>query len=74
MKNKLSLNTLTIIILFLTVILCCSCAPSDPYAEGMHWDYKIIHENGFVYKQKDRGVYQIFNSDGTPLRVGKKIY
>lgn len=46
----------------------------DPYDEGSHWDYKIICENGFIYKVKDRSAIQIFNSDGTPLRCGKKIY
>lgn len=46
----------------------------DPYEEGSHWDYSIICENGFVYKRKDRGIYQVFNSDGTPLKCGKKIY
>jgi len=48
----------------------------DPYEEGMHLDYKIEVENGFVYKVLDqrRGTIQIMNSDGTPLRDGKKIY
>jgi len=46
----------------------------DPYEEGMHWDYSIICENGFVYKNKNRGTIQVLNSDGTPLKCGKKIY
>lgn len=46
----------------------------DPYEEGIHWDYSIECENGFVYKIKNRAAMQIFNSDGTPLRCGKKIY
>lgn len=46
----------------------------DPYEEGMHWDYRIECENGFVYKIKRQGTMQIFNSDGTPLRCGQKIY
>lgn len=46
----------------------------DPYEEGMHMDYSIICENGFVYKQKNRGILQVFNSEGTPLKCGKKIY
>jgi hypothetical protein len=46
----------------------------DPYAEGSHWDYLIHCENGFVYKIKNRASIQVLNSDGTPLRCGKKIY
>jgi len=50
----------------------------DPYEEGMHLDYKIECENGFVYKVKGSALstrsIQVLNSDGTPLRCGKKIY
>lgn len=48
----------------------------DPYEEGMHWNYSIECENGFVYKVLDhrRGTIQIFNSDGTPLKCGDKIH
>jgi hypothetical protein len=48
----------------------------DPYEEGMHMNYSIECENGFVYKTLDhrRGTIQIFNSDGTPLKCGEKIY
>lgn len=48
----------------------------DPYEEGIHWSYSISCENGFVYKILDnrRGAIQIFNSDGTPLKCGEKIY
>ena len=48
----------------------------DPYEQGMHWDYSIECENGYVYKVLDqkRGTMQIFNSDGTPLKCGHKIY
>lgn len=48
----------------------------EPYEEGMHWSYSIKCENGFVYKvlDKSRGTIQIFNSDGTPLKCGNKIY
>lgn len=48
----------------------------DPYSEGMHWNYSIICENGFIYKNigNNRGIIQIFNSDGTPLKCGEKIY
>jgi hypothetical protein len=49
---------------------------SDPYKEGMHWDYSITCEGGFIYKSLDhhRGTILILNSDGTPLRCGKKRY
>jgi hypothetical protein len=50
----------------------------DPYEEGMHLDYTIECENGFVYKVKGSALssrsIQVLNSDGTPLRCGKKIY
>ncbi len=48
----------------------------EPYEEGMHMNYSIECENGFVYKTLDhrRGTIQIFNSDGTPLKCGEKIY
>jgi hypothetical protein len=48
----------------------------EPYEEGMHWSYSIKCENGFTYKvlDKSRGTIQIFNSDGTPLKCGNKIY
>jgi hypothetical protein len=64
------------LILFIVVIfsIALSCEPEDPYEQGMHWDYHIECENGFVYKVKNRAAMQIFNSDGTPLRCGQKIY
>lgn len=48
----------------------------DPYEEGTHLDYTITCENGFVYKilGDRRGVIQILNSDGTPLRCHQKKY
>lgn len=48
----------------------------DPYEEGMHFDYSIKCENGFVYKTLggNRGTIQVLNSDGTPLKCGEKIY
>jgi hypothetical protein len=46
----------------------------DPYEEGSHFSYRIECENGFIYKYKNGATMQIFNSDGTPLRCGKKIY
>lgn len=48
----------------------------DPYEIGMHWSYSISCENGFIFKILDqrRGTIQIFNSDGTPLKCGEKIY
>jgi hypothetical protein len=51
-------------------------AKRNPYEEGMHMDYMIRCENGFVYKtlSNRQGTIQIFNSDGTPLRCGNKIH
>lgn len=47
----------------------------NPYEEGMHFDYKIVCENGFTYKVMRHGaVIQVLNSDGTPLRCGQKIH
>jgi hypothetical protein len=48
----------------------------DKYKEGLHLDYSIECENGFVYKNLGhyRGTIQVLNSDGTPLKCGKKIY
>ena len=48
----------------------------EPYEEGMHFDYSIKCENGFVYKVlgNGRGTIQVLNSDGTPLKCGRKIY
>lgn len=48
----------------------------DPYEEGMHMDYSIQCENGFVYKSLNhrRGTIQVLNSDGTPLKCGEEIY
>ena len=47
----------------------------DPYSEGTHLQYQIRCENGFVYKVRHKeGAIQVLNSDGTPLRCGKKIY
>lgn len=48
----------------------------DPYEIGMHWNYSITCENGFIFKILDqrRGTIQIFNSDGTPLKCGERIY
>lgn len=46
----------------------------DPYEMGMHADYSIICESGFVYKvlSHRRGTIQVLNSDGTPLKCGQK--
>lgn len=46
----------------------------DPYEIGIHWDYSIICENGFIYKQNRYGTIHVLNSDGTPLKCGEKIY
>ena len=46
----------------------------DPYEIGMHWDYSIVCENGFIFKQNRYGIIQVLNSDGTPLKCGEMIY
>ena len=46
----------------------------DPYEVGTHMSYKIVCENGFIYKQTRHGIIQVLNSDDTPLKCGKKIY
>jgi len=61
------------IILLFTAGLYCE-NKKDPYEEGMHWDYSIHCENGYVYKIKNRAAIQVLNSDGTPLKCGQKIY
>jgi hypothetical protein len=67
-----------IVILVITLVFLGSYFESnkDPYEEGMHWNYSIQCENGFVYKVLDqrRGTIQILNSDGTPLKCGEKIH
>ena len=64
-------------VLFSLLILAGYCeSRKDPYEPGMHLDYLIECENGFVYKSLDhrRGTIQVLNSDGTPLKCGEKIY
>lgn len=66
-----------IILLFICVsIFVQQCDKKDPYSEGMHWDYSITCENGFIYKTlgNGRGTIQVLNSDGTPLKCNQKIY
>lgn len=65
------------LIVIALLIICKGCDTwvhdGNPYDEGMHFDYKIRCENGFVYKVRSReGTIQILNSDGTPLRCGEK--
>lgn len=71
MKNLLAF-ILVIAVIFFIGGYCES--KKDPYEEGLHWDYSIHCENGFVYKIKNRAAMQVFNSDGTPLKCGNKIY
>jgi hypothetical protein len=71
--NLLLIICIPVFLLYLGV----KCEQSkDPYEPGMHFDYSIECENGFVYKCLDhrRGTIQVLNSDGTPLRCGDKIY
>lgn len=46
----------------------------DPYQEGSHSNYRIECVNGFAFKVRRKAAMQVFNSDGTPLKCGKKIY
>lgn len=71
------MRTMLLFILFAALLMTLGqyCeSKRDPYEEGMHWDYKIECENGFVYKVKNRAAIQVLNSDGTPLRCGHTIY
>jgi hypothetical protein len=70
------MKTLLGFVLFIAVIfsIALCCQPENPYEVGMHWDYHISCENGFVYKIKHGAAMQIFNSDGTPLKCGHKIF
>jgi hypothetical protein len=73
MKTLLGITLLA----FTLIIIGGYCeSQKDPYEEGMHFDYSIECENGFVYKSLDRrrGTIQVLNSDGTPLKCGEKIY
>lgn len=68
---------LLVLFVIVLVVLGLYCeSKKDPYEIGSHWDYSISCENGFVYKtlRHNRGTIQVFNSDGTPLKCGKKIY
>ena len=64
-----------IVFVALAFIIVQSCENNrEPYEEGMHFDYSIHCENGFVYKHQRYMTIQVLNSDGTPLKCGKKIY
>tara|TARA_R110000868_G_scaffold195851_1_gene441590 strand:+ start:3657 stop:3872 length:216 start_codon:yes stop_codon:yes gene_type:complete len=71
MKSMLLLILLLTVLTFLGIY---SESKKEPYDVGIHWDYSIICENGFIYKQMRHGTIQILNSDGTPLVCGEKIY
>lgn len=71
MKTMLSFILLMIGLVFLGGY--CE-SKKDPYEIGIHWDYSIICENGFIYKQNRYGIIYVLNSDGTPLKCGEKIY
>jgi hypothetical protein len=79
MKTIKDLSPLIYLFLFMviSVFLMSYCEnKKDPYEPGMHMNYNIECENGYSYKVlgRNRGVIQILNSDGTPLRCGQKIY
>ena len=74
-----SLRNITFFVAFITIpiFIAIKCEQGkDPYEPGMHFDYSIECENGFVYKSlgHSRGTIQVLNSDGTPLKCGEKIY
>jgi hypothetical protein len=46
----------------------------DPYEVGSHWDYSIICEDGFKYKQVRNGIIPCKNSDGTLLKCNQERY
>lgn len=71
MKSMLLLILLLTVLTFLGMY---SESKKEPYDVGIHWDYSVICENGFIYKQMRHGTIQILNSDGTPLVCGEKIY
>jgi hypothetical protein len=71
MKSLLFLTLLLFVLTFLGMY--CE-SQKEPYDVGIHWDYSILCENGFIYKQTKHGTIQILNSDGTPLVCGEKIY
>ena len=72
------MKTMLLLILFVILsLITCKYWESkiDPYEEGMHFDYTITCENGFVYKSiPHKGTIKVFNSDGTPLKCKHKIY
>lgn len=73
------MKTLLVMLVLITVIFVFAgyCeSKRDPYELGMHFDYTIKCENGFVYKSlsQRKGTIQVLNSDGTPLKCGHKIY
>lgn len=76
MENLKKILVITLLILLCSICIS-SCKEETPYSEGMHWDYSIHCENGFVYKTSNRqynGTILVLNSDGTPLKCGEKIY
>lgn len=58
----------------LVVILQWHDAQQDPYAVGMHWDYSIRCEDGFLWRQRDGhgGTTPVLHTDGTQMRCGEK--
>lgn len=73
MRTFVGLILLMVLLIFLGLYI---ESKKDPYEVGTHWDYSIECENGYVYKTLSgkRGTIQVFNSDGTPLKCGNKIY
>ena len=62
--------------LILSFFLLAACNDSNPYEEGMHLDYNIHCEEGFLYKtmNQGRGTIPLLNSDGTRVKCGSKRF
>ena len=63
---------LAVVVIMILGIICLPAFinRNDPYAQGMHFDYSIICENGFKYKVLDqrRGVIPLLNKDGSRMK------
>jgi hypothetical protein len=73
-KNLSPLSKSFIAILLIFILWIFYESTTEPYDEGIHIGYHIKCENGFVYKCDRYKAIQILNSDGTPLKCGKKPY
>jgi hypothetical protein len=65
-----------LLLLCAVALIISSCERSDPYEEGMHWNYSIICSDGFKFKvlSDKKGTLPCLNSDGTHLKCDQKRY